>query len=58
MQLLGYTPEEQVDFYINIGLVSQKERQNEINKLYKSASEILNETLNDNDKNIITSYKN
>lgn len=50
MQLLGYTPEECVDFYVSIGLISQKERQNEINKLYEGASEILNEMLNGSNK--------
>lgn len=41
MSLLGYTPEERVDFYIKIGMYSEKERQNKIDELYKSASEIL-----------------
>lgn len=48
--LFGRTLEEYVDFDISIGLISQKERQNEINKLYKGASEILNEMLNGSNK--------
>ncbi|MCM1232626.1 MAG: hypothetical protein NC489_21075 [Ruminococcus flavefaciens] len=34
MSLLGYTPEEQVDFYIKIGLISPDKRQGEIDKCY------------------------
>lgn len=41
MSLLGYTPEERVDFYIKIGIYSEKERQNRIDELYKGASKIL-----------------
>ena len=40
IQLLGYTPEEKIDFYINIGLYSEDERQNKIDELYQGASEI------------------
>ena len=47
MSLLGYTPEERVDFYINIGLYSKEERQIRIAELYKGASEILAGTLNE-----------
>ena len=43
MSLLGYTPEERVDFYIKIGMYSEKERQNKIDELYQGASEILDE---------------
>jgi len=49
--LFGRTPEECVDFEISIGLISQKERRNEINKLYKDAFEILNEMLNGSNEN-------
>ncbi len=51
LSLLGYTPEECIDFEISIGLIPQKERQTVIDKLYKSASEILNEMLNGSNKN-------
>lgn len=45
MSLLGYIPEERVDFYINIGLYSEEERQIKIAELYKGASEILADVL-------------
>lgn len=48
--MIGYTPEEYVDFEISIGLIPQKNRQTAIDKLYKSASEILNEMLNGSNK--------
>lgn len=48
MSLLGYTPEERVDFYINIGLYNEEERQNKIDELYKGAYEILSDVLNAN----------
>lgn len=48
MSLLGYTPEERVDFYINIGLYSEEERQIRIVELYKGASEILSDVLSTN----------
>ncbi len=48
MSLLGYTQEERVDFYINIGLYSEEERQTKITELYKSASEILSDALSIN----------
>ena len=41
MQSLGYTPEEQVDFYISIGLIPQSKRQTTIGKIYQDTSEIL-----------------
>jgi len=40
MQLLGYTPEEQIAFYISIGLYSKDECQNKIDKFYKSVAKI------------------
>lgn len=43
MSLLGYTPEERVDFYINMGLYSKEERQNKISELYKDVSKISTE---------------
>lgn len=48
MSLLGYTPDERVDFYINIGLYSKEERQIKITELYKCASEILSDVLSTN----------
>lgn len=48
MSLLGYTPNERVDFYINIGLYSKEELQNKIDELYKCASEILSDILSTN----------
>lgn len=48
MQLLGYSPEENIDFYIDIGLYPKYERQNRMDKLYKCASEILFDALSVN----------
>ncbi len=50
MQLLGYTPKEQIAFYISIGLYSKDKRQNKIDELYQSISEILADIKNP-DKN-------
>lgn len=52
MSLLGYTPEERVDFYINIGLYSKEERQNKIDELYKGVSEILSDVLSTNSNTV------
>lgn len=52
MSLLGCTPEERVDFYINIGLYSKEERQTKISELYKSASEILSDVLSINSNTV------
>lgn len=52
MSLLGYSPEETIDFYIDIGLYPQDERQNKIDELYKCASEILSDMLNANGNTI------
>ena len=52
MSLFGYTPEERVDFYINIGLYIKEERQNKTDELYKGVSEILFDVLNTNSNTV------
>lgn len=42
------TPEECVDIDIKLGRYSNEERQNKIDELYKSASEILSNVLSTN----------
>lgn len=45
MQLLGYSPEDKIDFCIAIELYPKYERQKKIDELYQYASDILSNAL-------------